>query len=214
MKFFRDEIKIEWTSNDAGYWENSEPTSNCTLRHVLAVWKVSLQNPSIAHWLHMTDNFPSHLFFNFCLSKPHTNSLMSSLNSRSGWKYNDTTLSFEHNQVVCYLFIHSQLDSLHVCVWGVQLEQSVQTYFCLYDVCVCVRKKGGVGLFFFLPIFTYFWKVMIVMMMIKDDGWQISFFLLILDLFFDFLTDFFLMIVMTMSYERFWIFLISFFSIL
>jgi len=78
-----------------------------------------------------------------------------------------------------------------------------------------VRKKGGVGLFFFLPIFTYFWKVMIVMMMmIKDDGWQISFFLLILDLFFDFLTDFFLMIVMTMSYERFWIFLISFFSIL
>ena len=140
----------------------------------------------------MTDNFPSHLFFNFCLSKPHTNSLMSSLNSRSGWKYNDTTLSFEHNQVVCYLFIHSQLDSLHVCVWGVQLEQSVQTYFCLYDVCVCVRKKGGVGLFFFLPIFTYFCKVMIVMMMmIKDDGWQISFFLLILDLFFDFLTDFF-----------------------
>ena len=48
MKIFRDEIKTEWTSNDAGY-ENSEPTSNCTLRHVLAVWKVSLQNPYIAH---------------------------------------------------------------------------------------------------------------------------------------------------------------------
>jgi len=56
--------------------------------------------------------------------------------------------------------------------------------------------------------------MIVMMMMIKDDGWQISFFLLILDLFFDFLTDFFLMIVMTMSYERFWIFLISFFSIL
>jgi len=43
-----------------------------------------------------------------------------------------------------------------------------------------------------------------MMMMIKDDGWQISFFLLILDLFFDFLTlVFFFMIVMTMSYERF-----------
>jgi len=123
MKIFRDEIKIEWTSNDAGY-ENSEPTSNCTLRHVLAVWKVSLQNPYIAHWLHMTDNFPSHLFFNFCLSKLYTNSLMSSFNSRSGWKYNDTTLSFEHNQVVCYLFIHSQLDSLHVCV------------------CVCVGRES------------------------------------------------------------------------
>ena len=149
-----------------GYWENSEPTSNCTLRHVLAVWKVSLQNPSIAHWLHMTDNFPSHLFFNFCLSKPHTNSLMSSLNSRSGWKYNDTTLSF--NQVVCYLFIHSQLDSLHVCVWvgsPAWTIYKISPNLFLSLRCVCVRKKGGVGrLFFFLPIFTYFWKVMIVMM--------------------------------------------------
>jgi len=87
---------------------------------VLAFWKVSLQNSFIVHGLQMTDNFPSHLFFNFCLSKLYTNSLMSSLNSRSGWKYNednDTTLSFEHKQVVRYLFIHSQLNSLCACAW-------------------------------------------------------------------------------------------------
>ena len=209
MKFFRDEIKIEWTSNDAGYWENSEPTSNCTLRHVLAVWKVSLQNPSIAHWLHMTDNFPSHLFFNFCLSKPHTNSLMSSLNSRSGWKYNDTTLSFEHNQVVCYLFIHSQLDSLHVCVWvgspaWTIYKISPNLFLSLRCVCVCVCVKKGrcrEVVFFSADLYIFLegddcdddlWFVLLLMMMmIKDDGWQISFFLLILDLFFDFLTDFF-----------------------
>ncbi|KAL1742402.1 hypothetical protein HDZ31DRAFT_43306, partial [Schizophyllum fasciatum] len=35
----------------------------------------------------------SHLIFNFCLAKLYTNSLMSSLNSRSGWGYNSQSQS-------------------------------------------------------------------------------------------------------------------------
>ncbi|KAF9454684.1 hypothetical protein P691DRAFT_770220 [Macrolepiota fuliginosa MF-IS2] len=39
--------------------------------------------------LYLSSPSGKHLFFNFCLSKLYTNSLMSSLNSRGGWRYSD-----------------------------------------------------------------------------------------------------------------------------
>lgn len=51
--------------------------------------------------LYLSSPSGKHLFFNFCLSKLYTNSLMSSLNSRGGWKYNeesDVAFSFEHKR--------------------------------------------------------------------------------------------------------------------
>ncbi|EKM79469.1 hypothetical protein AGABI1DRAFT_114029, partial [Agaricus bisporus var. burnettii JB137-S8] len=51
--------------------------------------------------LYLSSSSGKHLFFNFCLSKLYTNSLMSSLNSRGGWRYNEDSnaaFAFEHKR--------------------------------------------------------------------------------------------------------------------
>ncbi|KAJ3574716.1 hypothetical protein NP233_g1572 [Leucocoprinus birnbaumii] len=83
---------------------------------VTALWALidlMLYLSSVSHYS-LLPSASRHLFFNFCLSKLYTNSLMSSLNSRGGWKYNeesdrDATLSFEHKRSATNLGKQSNL---------------------------------------------------------------------------------------------------------
>ncbi|KAJ4499195.1 hypothetical protein C8R41DRAFT_864334 [Lentinula lateritia] len=87
-----------------GIYKGTDNQIDRIIRSAIDVFTVTLQTGmitviwDIAHLLtFLLDPAGVHLFFNFTLAKLYTNSLLSSLNSRGGWKFMDSTS--DHNPI-------------------------------------------------------------------------------------------------------------------